>query len=338
MAQRDIVQDFVNKRVPNRGRNKGIVHGEYAHMYYDNDILYSYGHHFPLLIRQKWGYLLNADNYSVTTSRHQGMCRSVATVQIPLSALRQARIPYNDFNLVDKGEERVDIIGYKKWAADVPEVRVARDEYWNLPRHERHLYQWGTGGNEDTFYIKGTYEHITPTQYQTLPESEREIWTAKEERRPQHDVISYKGKYYLSGIDGQNYFLCQLPKRVKTVDEAFKVLIPPVLRNAFPEQLKRQGEWFFIQQFPFPCPNLFKDERQFYNKMERNFVLPKTDERSHSHTATRGIKIGKDIFVSGSIRHSEHGTLHLSKADNPIIYQVFKNTARQSFSVNGRVD
>jgi hypothetical protein len=326
---RDIIQDFVNKRIP-RGHEK--PYGSYGHIYYEGDILYDYGHHFPMLIRHKWGYLLNADKYSNTTSKHQGMCRGVATVQIPLSALRQANIPYTDFNLIDSSKQREDILGYYKRVENPNAKTMTVAEHDALEWHKRRGYN-ADNREHPTIYIwqasRYKIERISIAQYQSLSESEREEWTEKTERRPQHDVISYKGKYYLSGMDGQNYFLCRLPRKVKIVDEAFEILKPEAIR-LFVGKVLRQGEWFFIP--------VERDAKKEYAKMTRDYVLPKTDERSHSHTATRGIKIGKDIFVSGSIRHSEHGTLHLSKSDNPIIFQVFKNTARQSFSVNGRVD
>jgi hypothetical protein len=72
MARRDIIQDFVNQKSPTSGKNKGRIAGEYGHIFYEGDILYDFGHHFPMLIRHKWGYLLNADKYSSTTSKHQG--------------------------------------------------------------------------------------------------------------------------------------------------------------------------------------------------------------------------------------------------------------------------
>lgn len=43
-----------------------------SHMFFEGNVIYSYGHHFPMAI--KWnGYVLyNDDSYSVSTSKHQG--------------------------------------------------------------------------------------------------------------------------------------------------------------------------------------------------------------------------------------------------------------------------
>jgi hypothetical protein len=44
------------------------------------------------------------------------------------------------------------------------------------------------------------------------------------------------------------------------------------------------------------------------------------------------------ILVSGAVKHSnnDHPTLHLSTADNPIIYRAYHNTAVNSWSASGR--
>lgn len=57
-------------------------------------------------------------------------------------------------------------------------------------------------------------------------------------------------KYYLSSTDdgaknwGMGYFLVQLPKPVKTVDEAYKILQPKEINDETP--YIRQGEYFFV--------------------------------------------------------------------------------------------
>lgn len=135
-------------------------------------------------------------------------------------------------------------------------------------------------------------------------------------------------------MDGQNYFLAQLPQPVKTVDEAFTLLKHPDIRNlSSGTEVIRQGEWFFIKITPFNAMKL-------YNKMQQDFILPIDREGSNQHIATRGIVLNGQILVSGHIRHSnhDHRTLHLSNADNPLIYRAYHNTAVNSFSAQGNVD
>lgn len=42
------------------------------HLYFEQDVLFSYGFHFPLCIRLKDCWLINKDGYSTTTSTHRG--------------------------------------------------------------------------------------------------------------------------------------------------------------------------------------------------------------------------------------------------------------------------
>jgi hypothetical protein len=155
-------------------------------------------------------------------------------------------------------------------------------------------------------------------------------------------------------MDGRNYFLCQLPEPVKTVEEAIEHLIPNELRittwdSEYKKQVAtlrtdtvRQGEWFFrpISPLDFNSQSelLKKEIRHEYNLMEKNFTLPRDNADSHTHIATRGMLKNGIIYVTGTVRHTEHQTLKLSTADSPIIYRAYRNRAVESYSVNGRVD
>ena len=101
MNQATLIKKFAD------GRERGSA----SHMFIEGDILFSYGHHFPLLVRMPWGFLQNADKYSVTTSYHQAACRHHATVLIPFSALRSAGYSFYEKRwgnpellLIDKAE------------------------------------------------------------------------------------------------------------------------------------------------------------------------------------------------------------------------------------------
>jgi hypothetical protein len=78
--------------------------GHRLNVFGDDRALYSYGSHFPLIVpmRDESGalvlYLLNGDRYSVSTTRHQSIARSVIadsdvpSVIIPFSAITAASI------------------------------------------------------------------------------------------------------------------------------------------------------------------------------------------------------------------------------------------------------
>jgi len=287
---------------------EGAVYGEASHMFIGGDVLYSYGRHFPLLVRRDWGFVLNADKYSSSTSAHQSKCFRHATIQLPFTTLRQAKIDYMLFNLVDHEQQRWDLVGYSK-----------RDSM------------------DKTI-------HITVAEYEALSGLAQDGWFPNEERRPESAVIEQDGRYFLSSMDGQQYFICELPEPAETVEDAFELLKPKeVTTNDF----LRQGEWFFVQTEapmevlkdgnPIPVDKLNK---LMYKTMENKFVLPNRDTGGSSHIATRGIMLNGDTYVSGHIRHSrqEHPMLKLSNSDHPLIFKAYENRAIGSWSADGRVD
>ncbi len=62
MTNREIAQSFANGATKGRNGNQTI--------FIDGDVIYSYGHHWPIAVRQGRAALINGNKYSVTTSRH----------------------------------------------------------------------------------------------------------------------------------------------------------------------------------------------------------------------------------------------------------------------------
>jgi hypothetical protein len=78
-------------------------------LYFSGDVLYSYGSHFPLLVRKGNYFLRNIDSYSSTTAKHQ----SYAGAQVPsywlcdvsMDKLEEAGISYVTVEVVDHAGE-----------------------------------------------------------------------------------------------------------------------------------------------------------------------------------------------------------------------------------------
>jgi hypothetical protein len=275
---------------------KSVTKGSAGRIYVEGDTLYSFGRHFPLLTRVPWGFVLNADKYSVTTSKHQSECFRYATVQVSLSTLRAARINVFEMILVDK----------------VAQVWEKLDRWW-LPGDPRKM--------------------IGKAEFDVLPDDVKEKCNQLEERRPEGCVLMYEGKYYLSSMDGQAYFLCQLPEPCKTVAEAFESLKPDPIKG---REYQRQGEWFFVQRMAAPW-----QVKEMYKKLRRNFVLPRGTDSANRHIATRGDLIDGQVVVSGQIRHREHRMLKLSTLEDPKLFMAYCNRAVASWAPAGgagRVD
>jgi hypothetical protein len=291
--------------------------------------------------------------------------------------------------LIDSSKQREDLLGYYRNVENDKTKTITVAEYEASEWKKRRGWMADNWEKPTKYFWHGAFkkEHISVKQYMEIPENEKfgietpivlydfnfgtdinmnkykicfgitvasSKWNENTERRPQHDVIEYQGRYFLSGMDGQNYFLCQLPEPVKTVEEAIEHLIPNELRmNGWSDDYKtrtvklmagvvRQGEWFFRPisepNFASASAELKKRIRAEYNQMEKDFTLPRDNADSHTHIATRGMLKNGIIYVTGTVRHTEHQTLKLSTADAPVIYRAYRNRAVESYSVKGKVD
>ena len=310
MANHTLIEKFTD----------GEKKGQASRIFIDSDVMYSYGKHFPLLVRRNGGenykrgskewckvanelldkgtwFLLNADKRSVSTTRHQNYCFRIAYASIPFSALTNAGFNPHKLIIVDKAEEMWEVIKYSKYPV-------------SLPR-----------------------EYLSIEAYNAL--QDKTGWQRVEERHPESTVITQDGRYALSSMDERNYFISELPKPVKTVAQAFASLKPYAVKD---RKYIRQGEWFFVSA-PVPEP------KKFYSAMEMGFTLPKETPQSNEHVATRGLQVGNKLFVSGRVRHlrprggrADHRTATLSTLKDIQIFGAYKNRAIASWSASGGVD
>lgn len=150
-------------------------------------------------------------------------------------------------------------------------------------------------------------------------------------------LFSHNRKHYLSGFDNQeslrrrNYFLTQLSKPAENVKAAIEGLKPQDVREAEKQgrNIKRQGEWFFIEYPELETRNLglFMGRMTAWGK-------------NVTHIATEVRRDGNRIYVRGTARHRpegrqpQHGVLKLGQT----WHKVVKNTALQSWQALGLVD
>lgn len=60
----NVVDEFVNF-----GEDENI---KAKHLFFEKDVLFSYGYHYPLCIRLRDCFIINKDGYSRTTANHKG--------------------------------------------------------------------------------------------------------------------------------------------------------------------------------------------------------------------------------------------------------------------------
>ena len=267
----------------------GATKGKASNMFIEGDTLYSYGKHFPLLVRMPWGYIQNADRYSVTTSSHQSDCRHLATDLVPFSIFNRALIYYNEIELIDK---------------------------------------------EDARYDERTY---------TDKNGERKTVS---ERRPEACVLRYRDRTFLSSMDGQNYFMTELPEHVDTVARAFECLVPDEIEG---RETLRQGEWFFCPVDADVKVKVRKIEKGAGKETVRRWdgvdiqvkkvfrLLVNRNSEPHHYATEYGDMGGREV-VRGTVRHSEGDHPMLRLGNGKGWYVAYESKHVQSWGAGRRID
>jgi len=288
-------------------------------LYFDGDTMYSYGKHFPLCHRHKGGqYIINGDRYSNTTSKHQSdtlqHARAKDHITLSLSAIDASGINFRSMTIIDTFQ---DDHQYKRFETD-EEYKAYQPEM--LPGYTIQRNKWSTGG---------TVTLHRPATALIKAEYNRPLWD-----RDKGSYSETGTAYFLSGMDEGSYFISQLPTRCKTIEQAFQAMKPKKVKDLEKTGTKivRQGEWFFHKILNG------KEAKRMYKSMEPFFIMPRVDNTSNPHTATRGGMKNRQVLVSGRISHPEHSTLKLSLSANPEIWQGTQNTAKGSWSASGTVD
>jgi hypothetical protein len=212
----------------------------------------------------------------------------------------------DQLHLVDYGPERWDETGRWIWKYDRQGVGIGQP--WESSRWESKT------------------KVLSQADYEKLSDYEKEYCDKQTERRPESCVIRYGRKYYLSSMDGANYFISQLPKKVVTVDAAFEMLKPSEINGAHYE---RQGEWFFLPvDIKIPKKDIMK---QFY--------LPNRDPSLPQHHRARDF-----VRVSGFKYPLVRGTIRHDNRDHPILklgegwHLAIESNHRMSWGAAGNVD
>lgn len=161
-----------------------------------------------------------------------------------------------------------------------------------------------------------------------------------EHKRTEHTLgavlFSHEGRFLLSSMDEnepwgmRSYFLCQLPKEVTSIVEAYDSLVPDRVKEwrSSPANPKdaRQGEWFFL-------PTEY-ETRDLPRPTYRDARLGDT-----THYVTE-MRRNADPHVRGFVRHrpsgrrAQHHPLRLGDA----WHIALKNLAVASWNAVGQVD
>ncbi len=299
----EVIQAFAdNEKGPHTNQRCTVYFDTYPPRKYD--VIYSYGSHFPMCYRfyaenpilkqTEELYIVNGDSYSPTTSQHQSDLQT---------ALREKNSFTTSFDALRSAGINI---------TDCEIIDYTQDT-------EKHMTEEDIEGLDEKDIPKGA----------TIYRDEDKVITGWHLAASM--IIQYKRKQYICGMDEDSYFVSQLPRKVKTVKEAFNTLKPRriIEAEALGLEIRRQGEWFCIKY----CNG--KKAKQIYKILKPKFILPRENNRSNPHTATRGYIKNSRIYFSGSLRHPDHKMLKVSIAKTPEIWEAIKNTAKGSWSEQG---
>lgn len=299
--------------------------------------LYSFGHHFELARIMPDGdnprgwWLVNGDNYSNSTARHQSAVRAalagteLPVLTVPHSALNEASIIHGSIVPVHIRPNRYEIVTHRGDFADMPS----------------YMRPTGQGESETGFWYYRDTEKIVrkidggPYEWDIRV---HHLGDALFRADYYDDEYAKKNAYFLSSFDENEgfglYFLAQLPDGVspRTVEEAFETLKPQQVKDAEAKnvKVKRQGEVFAIP--------LTVDTRNLPRPSEHSALVVETD-----HVATEVRHALDNTYARGTLRHRpgfgrrpEHRMLVLGRQWHLLV----RNTVPQgrSWSLGGNVD
>jgi hypothetical protein len=250
-----------------------------------DDAVFSYGRHFPLLVRIPGGFLVNGNRYSVSTDRH----RTYALQALGESRQAYAVVPFRAIELAITALDRNSRSNLLSELKKTVRITVpSTGERW-----QEVAYKKPDGAAARRFV-------------HTLGNS----------------VIRVRGREFVSAVDETGigrgmYFFTQLPgrKAPSSVEEALDMLKPPLVRDAEKEglEVRRQGEWFAVP-VRIGTRHLMRDVRGGLAVHRRDHVLGREGHHRLTHAVIykHGSHKG-EVFARGTMRHTrgEHRILAL---------------------------
>jgi len=327
----EIVRAFMKGNGPKKG------HNIFRESFHSGNIIYSYGRHFPMAIRNDEDkmFLINGDRYSSSTAHHQSLVRSAIqyrdnykdyeVLTVPFSIFNRAynmEISWAHFKMIDVGQDK-EICKCLDCDQDFTSWEVLNSHKWSFTPSHKTMY----------------WHQLAPSTFSV-------------------SSSTHGTRYFISGFDEtanltnhDGYFLSELPAKPRNMAHAYEMLKPQEVKRAEKNGLKvlRQGDIFAI-------PTIL-DTRKLkrigvYDKSERvdryywgtvytAIEFPRLLETSH--VASEVVKVKDKVYARGVIRHrpTEFGRSrpeHINITMGNKWHRIVRNTALASYSTGGRVD
>jgi len=262
-----VIEAFVDAPMDERG-------GRASNLFFEDGVLYSYGHHFPLAVPLKRNdykfFVVNGDNYSSSTAAHRGK------VFRAISQEKYAVIPFTALgSMLGDVYSRSSNYGFIL-------ARIIMNEIMVIDH------------TADTFEDK-----TVRVRNRDTGEMEEKVIT---EHLLGSTLFEIYGDYYLSSIDPSGkgrglYFLTKLPRPAESIEDAYASIKPKGLNG---EAYVRQGEFFFVPQEGMTKPRGIDLEKKVLIENRGR------DAERWRHVATEGFRLDGVQYVRGTVRHPEH--------------------------------
>lgn len=285
-------------------------------------------------------FLKQGDRYSISTSQHQGYVqRHCEGPTVSFTALQAAGLRAEDV-------KRPMLLDYTK-DTTIHLERADKDAPWLRE-------------DDKVPYDKVQVPFVPPAVGMIVHCSETSAYwhilgaaLFRVEQAGDKDKVA-RVRHLLASLDERMYFVAELPRAARTVGSAFKLLKPVPVQQAESQgvEVKRQGEWFFV-----PTPLTDKDLAFQCGMTTTNFRYYQTgylalpdqrvnrDRAERNFHVTRWCEVNGVLYAKGRVSHRsgpsldsrltrEHFTLTLGET----WHRVYRNTERESWGQNGRVD
>jgi hypothetical protein len=288
--------------------------------------------------------IINGDRLSNTSSQHLGMFRTSSEPVVSFSALSAAGLSrgqgwrqgplYDGVQLVDfKPSLYVTVYegeaDYETVLNQVPigatTFEKAGSNYTITEQYCHYGYEAGWDDLKCPGSYYGACRYCPDTRQRQVVKRNRGY---RGYHRAGAVVLRYRGYDYLCGFDEGSYFVSKLPMLVKTVEGAFKVLMPKGVNG---QKFLRQGEWFFVEAPQDVLESLAAQSRRdiadAYNELTGSarfpFLLPFLPgmEKTRRYYTRRAREIaggmGPKYTFSGFKRVSSTQELPRARGSNP---------------------
>lgn len=273
-----------------------------SNVFFEGNKLFSYGYHFPMVIKHEGFHFVNADSYSSSTGKHQSYVQRMVPkrtkIEIPFSALESAGIDIQHIEVIDKEDSRY--IQVERKDRETGEMVMG-----DIHLMGSTLFKHVGVGNVERIFLSG------------IDETAKDLWNG----------------FFLTQLVGNPTTVAEAYEGMKP-DEVKNLELAGY-------NVRRQGEYFFVECLPALNSILNKETEKLQKKValshkKRDTTLEGQWNFSQSrHVVTNCIDLDGQVFAKGTCRHvgGEHKMLKLDKW-----HLVFENVQEKSWTSKGRVD